>query len=155
MALQRPLTILLPVRNAQSTLADTVGQLLDLAADMSERFEILIIDDASTDATSEVVHDLRTRYPQIRIITCKKPLGEEAAVRLVSAQIRGEVARVRPGRHLVLEPIFASDNADTPLVAVASCDISAKAGPDSLKTPPARPNFLGRSRNFARDSRRQ
>ena len=95
-AVQRPLTILLPVRNAQSTLTDTVGKVLDLAANVSDRFEILIIDDASTDATNEVVHELRSRYPQIRVITNKKALGEDAAVRLVSSQIRGEVARVRP-----------------------------------------------------------
>lgn len=153
--MQRPLTILLPVRNVQSTLADTVGQVLDLAADTSERFEVLIIDDASTDATCEVVHELRSRYPQIRVISHKKPLGEEMALRLASSQIRGEVARVRPGRCPVLEPIFTGETREAPLDSDdASWALSAKAAAAILKTPPARPNFLDRSRTFARDSLR-
>jgi glycosyltransferase involved in cell wall biosynthesis len=122
--LQRALTILLPVRNVQSTLTDTVVQVLDMAADMSERFQVLIIDDASSDATMEVAHDLRMRYPQIRVLRHKKPLGEEAAMRLVLAQIRGEVVCVRSRRRPVFESI-------------------------SAKIPPARPNFLDRARIYA------
>jgi glycosyltransferase involved in cell wall biosynthesis len=152
--LHRPLTILLPVHNAQSTLADTVEQVLDIGADTSQRFEVLIIDDASTDATCEVIHELRTRYPQIRAITHKKPIGEDISVRLASAQIRGEVVRARLGRQPVLEPIFAGDNQKTPVAADDSSFAEfAIAASTALKTPPARPNFLDRSRTFAGDSR--
>jgi hypothetical protein len=124
--LKRALTILLPVRNAQSTLADTVGRVLDMAADVSEQFEILIIDDASADATNEVAHDLCRHYPQIRLLRHKKPLGEDAAVRAISAQIRGEVVCVRDAQPLTFETI-------------------------PLKAPPSRPNFLHRSRTFVRE----
>jgi glycosyltransferase involved in cell wall biosynthesis len=124
--LKRALTILLPVRNAQSTLADTVVRVLDMAADVSERFEILIIDDASSDATNEVAHDLCRHYPQVRMLRHKKPLGEEAAVRAASVQIRGEVVCVRDGHLLTFE--------STP-----------------LKAPPTRPNFLHRARTFVRE----
>jgi glycosyltransferase involved in cell wall biosynthesis len=124
--LQRALTILLPVRNAQSTLADTVRRVLDMAADVSERFEVLIIDDASSDATSEVAHDLCRHYPQIRLLRNRKPLGEDDAVRLVLAQARGEVVCVRGGLPTAFEAI-------------------------SLKAPPARPNFLDRARAFVRE----
>jgi glycosyltransferase involved in cell wall biosynthesis len=124
--LQRPLTILLPVRNAQSTLANTVTRVLEMAADMSERFEILIIDDASSDYTIEVAHDLSTRYPQIRVLRNKTPLGDDAAVRSVLAQIRGEVICVRDRQGPIFEAIPA-------------------------KIPPARPNFLDRVRVYARE----
>ena len=124
--MKRALTILLPVRNAQSTLADTVAQALDTAADVSQRFEILIIDDASSDATIEVAYDLCRQYPQIRMVRHKKPLGEEASLRSVLAQTRGEVVCVRGGQRPVFESI-------------------------SLKAPPTRPNFLERARTFARE----
>jgi glycosyltransferase involved in cell wall biosynthesis len=124
--LQRALTILLPVRNVQSTLADTVKRVLDMAADVSERFEVLIIDDASSDATSEVAHELCRHYPQIRLLRHKKPLGEDAAVRSVLVQTRGEVVCVRGGQTPAFESI-------------------------SLKAPPSRPNFLDRTRTFARE----
>ena len=123
--MQRALTILLPVRNAQSTLAETVGQVLDMAADISERFEVLIIDDASADATNEVAHDLCRHYPQLRLLRNKRPLGEDA-VRSVLAQTRGDVVCVRG----VQSPVFES------IVP---------------KSPPSRPNFLHRVRAFARE----
>jgi hypothetical protein len=97
-----------------------------MAADVSQRFEILIIDDASSDATSEVAHELCLHYPQIRMIRHKKPIGEEAALRTVLAQTRGEVVCVRAGQLPVFESL-------------------------SSKLPPARPNFLERSRSFARE----
>ena len=46
------LSVLLPVKNAQATLAATVQEILDVAADLSERFELLILDDGSSDAGS-------------------------------------------------------------------------------------------------------
>jgi cellulose synthase/poly-beta-1,6-N-acetylglucosamine synthase-like glycosyltransferase len=97
-----------------------------MAADVSDRFEIVIIDDASTDATSEVAHDLCRHYPQVRLLRHKKPLGEEAALRAMLAQTRGEVVCVRSGETPAFEPI-------------------------PLKAPPARPNFLHRSRTFVRE----
>jgi dolichol-phosphate mannosyltransferase len=124
--LQRPLTILLPVRNAQSTLASTVTRVLEMAADLNERFEVVIIDDASSDYTIEVAHDLCTRYPQIRVLRHKTPLGEDAAVRSVLAQIRGEVICVRDRRGPIFEVIPA-------------------------KIAPARPNFLDRARVYSRE----
>ena len=121
--MHRALTILLHVRNAQSTLADTAEQVLDMAAEVSERFEVLIIDDASTDATIEVARELCRRYPQVRLVRHRKPVGAEAAVRLASAQIRGEVLCARGDRRPTLQPAFA-------------------------KARPARPNYLGRVRSF-------
>jgi dolichol-phosphate mannosyltransferase len=124
--LNRSLTVLLPVRDAESSLAEMLTQVLEMAADVSERFEVLIIDDASSDATTDMAHELCQRYPQIRMVRHKRPLGEEAAVRSAVAQSRGEVVIVRGGRRPVFERIPA-------------------------KIPPARPNYLGRVKMFARE----
>ena len=105
MALNRSLTVLLPVRDAQSTLAATVAEILEMASDLSERFELLIIDDGSSDATSEVAHELSRHYPQIRTLRHDKPLGEEAALRSGLAQSRGDVVFVRGGRRPTFERI--------------------------------------------------
>src|SRR5208337_5440566 len=94
MALNRSLTVVLPVRDAQSTLAATVTQVLEMASDLSERFELLIIDDGSSDATSEVAQELSRRFPQIRTLRNSEALGEEAALRAGFGQSRGEVVFV-------------------------------------------------------------
>jgi len=124
MAVNRSLTVLLPVRDAQSTLAATVGQVLEMASDLSERFELLIIDDGSSDATSEVAFDLSRSYPQIRTIHHSTPMGEEAALQSGLAQSRGDVVFVRHGPSLTFERV-------------------------SWTSQPVRPNFLGRTRTYA------
>ena len=124
--MNRSLTVLFPVRDAQSTLAATVIEILEMASDLNERFELLIIDDGSSDATSEVAHELSRSYPQIRMLRHSKPLGEEAALRSGLAQSRGDVVLVRDGRCPTFERI-------------------------SLASRPVRPNYLGRTRNFVRE----
>ena len=57
------LSVLLPVKNAQATLAATVQEILDVAADLSEQFELLIIDDGSADATSEIATRIDAKLP--------------------------------------------------------------------------------------------
>jgi dolichol-phosphate mannosyltransferase len=75
------LSVLLPVKDAQATLAASVHDILDMATDSGEPFELLIIDDGSTDATSEVAHELTYHYPQVRVVRHRTSLGREAAIR--------------------------------------------------------------------------
>jgi glycosyltransferase involved in cell wall biosynthesis len=89
--LDRSLSVLLPVRNTQSTLAAQVEQILDLLPDMTSRFEVIIIDDGSTDATIEVADELASRYPQVRAIRHGVPRGPEAALQTGLEQSVGEV----------------------------------------------------------------
>ncbi len=126
MALNRSLTVLFPVRDAQSTLAAMVTKILEMASDLSERFELLIIDDGSSDATSEVAQELSRHYPQIRTIRHARPLGEEAVLRSGLTQSRGEVVVVRNGHRPTFERI-------------------------TWTSQPVRPNYLGRARTFARE----
>ena len=61
------LSIILPVYNAQATLARQIGQLLDVLPDLASRFEILVVDDGSTDHTGDIAHQFRQQYPQLKI----------------------------------------------------------------------------------------
>ena len=59
----KSLTIVLPVYNNESQLAPCVGQMLDLASDLTSRFAIMIVDDGSTDDTSNVAQELAREVP--------------------------------------------------------------------------------------------
>lgn len=75
------LSIVVPVRNAEATLAGQIGRLLDILPDLTGRFEIVLVDDASTDHTVELARELASQYPQLRLVRHRDVLGKEAAVR--------------------------------------------------------------------------
>ncbi|MCE5268969.1 MAG: glycosyltransferase [Planctomycetaceae bacterium] len=93
--MQRSVSILLPVKDAQATLHQNVHEILDVVADSGEPFELLIIDDGSTDATSEVAHELTRDYPQVRLIRHAAPLGQDAAIRSGLRRSRGQTVLLR------------------------------------------------------------
>jgi len=76
------LSLVLPVRNAERTLAQRVGRLLDLLPDLTSRFEIVVVDDGSTDATTDVAGELTQQYPQLRLIRHNRPGGLDAAAKI-------------------------------------------------------------------------
>jgi glycosyltransferase involved in cell wall biosynthesis len=88
------LSVILPVKNAQATLAATAQEILEAAADLSERFELLIIDDGSCDATSEIAMELTRNYPQVRVISHVRSMGRQAVIRFGLKQTRGDVVLV-------------------------------------------------------------
>ncbi|HWB13154.1 MAG TPA: glycosyltransferase [Pirellulales bacterium] len=59
------LSALVPVCNGQSTLAPLVSELLDVLSELTHRFEVVVIDNGSTDATAEVIAELAILYPQV------------------------------------------------------------------------------------------
>lgn len=75
------LSIVVPVRNAEATLASQIGRLLDILPDLTGRFEIVLVDDASTDHTVELARELAAQYPQLRLVRHRDVRGKEAAVR--------------------------------------------------------------------------
>jgi cellulose synthase/poly-beta-1,6-N-acetylglucosamine synthase-like glycosyltransferase len=96
--LQKSLTILLPVHNAQATLAGQVKELLDFLPEISSEFEILIVDDASTDSTEDVALDLARLFPQVRVLRQNEQRGHHAAVEAGLARTSGEIVFVNdPG----------------------------------------------------------
>lgn len=89
--MERSLTVLLPVHNHQSSLGGQVQRILDVLPDLTRQFELIIIDDGSTDATLEVADELANQYPQIRVARHAVPQGRLAALRTGLSRSTGEV----------------------------------------------------------------
>jgi glycosyltransferase involved in cell wall biosynthesis len=93
------LSVLFPVKDVQATLIESVHEILDVVADTGSPFEIVIVDDGSTDATSEVAHELAKNYPQIRLVRHAKSQGREAAIHTGLRRSHGDMVVVHEGQH--------------------------------------------------------
>ena len=105
--MERSLSALLPVENVQSSLAETVSRILEVLPELTETFELVIIDDGSTDATIEVADELEVRYPQVRVVHHGDRRGRAAALKSGVERSAGDVLFV------------ADDDCRLPLAEVA------------------------------------
>jgi hypothetical protein len=94
-ALKISLSVLLPVLNCQSTVNSLVAQLLDVLSELTHRFEVVAIDNGSTDATAEVLHDLTVFYPQLRLAAHPTRWSREAVLRTGLLHTSGDVVLYR------------------------------------------------------------
>ena len=97
------LSIILPVRNAQHKLAAKVSALLEVASELTSEFEVLIVDDGSTDDTEEVAMELTRDYPQVQILRYSEQKGNLSAARTGIAHTTGEVVLI----HDINSPLSA------------------------------------------------
>jgi glycosyltransferase involved in cell wall biosynthesis len=167
----RSVSVLLPVKDAQYTLAPTVHKILDVVSEISEQVELLIIDDGSADATSEIAIELTRHYPQVQVICQSRTLGREAAIRSALRRSTGEIALIHEeGQGKSLDEIVQTLKSSTPLgqfyfrldtakgpqekpaqgsSSAVDCDISERRErQSSISSRPARPNFLERLKDI-------
>ena len=98
------LSVFFPVFNSQSVLASQLADLLEVLPELTTDFEVVVIDDGSTDATCEVVHELSAPYPQVHSVVHPARWGQAAAMRtgLLHSSgnvvlMRGESCEIGPG----------------------------------------------------------
>jgi succinoglycan biosynthesis protein ExoA len=68
------ITVVMPVRNEASFIGDTLGQLLRQEYP-DDRFEIIVADGMSDDATREIVAEIARAHPQVRLLDNPKRLS--------------------------------------------------------------------------------
>jgi glycosyltransferase involved in cell wall biosynthesis len=95
--LNKSLTIVLPVYNGEAQLRKCVRELLELASELTAHFDLLIIDDGSTDATYEVAEELAARYPQVSIERRRHRRGLGPTIELARRRIRSDAVIVHDG----------------------------------------------------------
>lgn len=71
-----------PMHNAEQTIASSLQRLLDQLSDLCEAFEIIAVDDGSTDDTLGELREIAGRFAQIRVVHRPLRYGHSAAVQL-------------------------------------------------------------------------
>jgi glycosyltransferase involved in cell wall biosynthesis len=85
------LSIVVPAFNEEATLARVVEKLIHVPY----LFEIVIVDDCSTDKTLEIARQLAAKYPQVRALTHQRNRGKTDALRTGFAETKGDIVIVQ------------------------------------------------------------
>jgi len=91
------LSVVLPVLNAEGTLAENLQHILEVLSDLGRRFEVLIVDQGSTDLTADVAHELAVTFPQLRVARRSDESSEHGGLDAHLHQATGEYVFVHQG----------------------------------------------------------
>jgi glycosyltransferase involved in cell wall biosynthesis len=85
------ISIVMPVYNEAGNLGPLLQELTSVLDQMDTSYEILAIDDGSSDNSVQVLRQLQTGNPQLRIITFRRNFGQTAAFSAGFDYARGEI----------------------------------------------------------------
>lgn len=91
------LTIVLPIHNGETRLRSCVGEILELASELTPNFSVLIVDDGSTDDTLSTAEELSARYPQITVRRHRQRRGLGPTLEVVRRRVQSDVVIVHDG----------------------------------------------------------
>lgn len=90
------LSVVVPVRNEQDNIAPLVAE-IEVACEQIGGFEIVYVNDGSTDRSPQVLSDLAAAKPHVRFVTHRQSCGQSAAVRTGVRAARGALVATMDG----------------------------------------------------------
>jgi len=84
------LTVVIPIFNEKETLEPLFAQLTDVLDRMDRDYEIIAVDDGSTDGSFAILKRLHTENPRIKILRFRRNFGQTAAFSAGFDHARGE-----------------------------------------------------------------
>ncbi|WP_260610322.1 glycosyltransferase family 2 protein [Streptomyces sp. WAC06614] len=83
------LSVVVPVYNEEEALPALAARLRPVLDGCGEPYEVLAVDDGSTDRTPALLGDLRTLWPELRIVRLRRNSGHQAALTAGLHRARG------------------------------------------------------------------
>lgn len=80
-ASQIALSVIIPAFNEEKRLPTYIQEIMDYLKMFEGQYEVIIVDDGSTDNTSRIVESFKVRYPTLNLIKIDKNCGKGYAVR--------------------------------------------------------------------------
>jgi dolichol-phosphate mannosyltransferase len=115
-------TVVLPVFNEQDNLEPLLAEIAPVMTSLGQPFEVLAVDDCSTDRSLEVLRRLQGTRPWLRITRHRINSGESAASLTGFQQAHGEII-------ITMDADQQNDPADIPaMLALMKPDIAAVCG---------------------------
>ena len=116
------LSVVIPVYNEEENVEPLLAELCSVLSGLGRTFEVICVDDRSTDRTLDVLRGLQSKYSWLRVVAHRLNSGESAGQATGFALARGEVIITMDGDQ-------QNDPADIPLLLAAlKGDVAAVCG---------------------------
>ena len=103
------LSIVVPIYNEEESLPFLVDQLLDVLRPMEETFELVLVNDGSSDKSAEILEKLSFQVPELVGVLLRKNYGQTAAMAAGFDMSSGEII-------ITLDGDLQNDPKDIPLL---------------------------------------
>jgi glycosyltransferase involved in cell wall biosynthesis len=85
------ISVVVPVYNEAENLRILIPKLLEVLEDLGKAYEVIIVDDGSSDGSGTVIRGMATRYLSVRILKFKANRGLSAALIAGIRKARGDI----------------------------------------------------------------
>jgi glycosyltransferase involved in cell wall biosynthesis len=85
------ISVVVPVYNEEKNLPLLIPQLVEILQPLGKSYEMIFVDDGSTDKSRKIVKEMASQYPGIRMVGFKRNCGETAAGAAGLKEARGEI----------------------------------------------------------------
>jgi glycosyltransferase involved in cell wall biosynthesis len=91
MAKSVDISIVLPILNEEKNLEELHSRLTESLAELGREYEIIAVDDGSTDSSFEVLKRIHERDPKLKVIKFRRNFGQTAAISAGFHHARGDI----------------------------------------------------------------
>ena len=85
------LSVFFPAYNDGGTIASLIVAALQCASKLTPNYEVIVVNDGSSDSTAQILHELARVYPQLKIVTHEVNRGYGGALRSGFASATKEI----------------------------------------------------------------
>lgn len=84
------ISVVVPLYNEEESIPELFDQIRKVSAGAGEPFEVIFVDDGSTDGSYRVLSDLHRREDHVKVIRFRRNFGKSAALSVGFAEAQGE-----------------------------------------------------------------
>jgi dolichol-phosphate mannosyltransferase len=85
------ISVIVPAKNEQQNLPILAERLFPVLQDLGRPFEVIVVNDGSTDSTLKVLRALAMAHPELRVIDLARNYGQTAAIMAGLDHARGDI----------------------------------------------------------------
>ena len=103
------LSVIVPAKNEEENLPVLVERIMPVLRELRRPFEVIVVNDGSTDGTLRVLRQLVTSHPELRVIDLARNYGQTAAMMAGLDHANGDVL-------IPIDADLQNDPADIPML---------------------------------------